>query len=284
MGAVRVALVCAEPSLRLDLARAFDDAPPAWTVDFHDEPPEDAGVVVGTGPGPSIDVVFDPARPIDVIGAVESALQREGRAIIVTSACGGAGVTTIAIHLAAALSTTSAPACYIDLDRDLGGAARLGMPEDVRTYDPADGLIAVPHAGGFKALFAPAHSKAAVADGLGAFPICVVDVPAPGTDEVLLDPMNRVVVVVPPTAPGVTRTRALLERHESGAWVIAGNRVGPGGESTRTQLARALGRRFDVMLPCSAPLRDREDDGALLTTPLSRWKRHFDRLASGLAR
>ena len=199
-----------------------------------------------------------------------------------TSACGGAGTTTVAIHLAAALSSASAPSCYVDVDPKLGGAARLGMPEDVLTFDPADRFMTVPHAGGFRTLFAPDHLKAAISEAEDTFPIVIVDLPSSGNGDALIDPGVRVVVVVPPTVPGVARTRALLDRHESGAWVIVGNRVGPGGETTRSELTRTLGRTFDVMLPCSALLRDREDAGAILTSSLSRWKRAFDRLAGGL--
>lgn len=282
MSAARVALVCSEPSLRLELARAFDDAPAEWTVELCERAPEGADVVIGTGRGRGIDVVFDPSRPADVLAAVAEALRCQGRAIVVTSACGGAGVTTVAVHLASALSSTSAPCCYVDVDPNLGGASRLGMPEEILTFDPADRFMTVPHGGGFRAVFAPDHPKAAIAHAIETFTTTVVDAPLSASDDVLSHPDARVVVVVPPTVPGVARTRAFLERHDARDWVIAGNRIGPGGETTRTELARTLGRRFDVMLPCSALLRDREDAGAILTTPLSRWRRVLDRLANGL--
>ncbi len=201
-----------------------------------------------------------------------------------TSACGGTGVTTVAIHLASALSSGSVPSCYLDVDPNLGGAARLGMPEDVRTFDPADRLLTVPHSGGFRAIFAPDHPKAAIAGRSRTFPTTVdrcfpwqtskpSSIHAPEWWSSFLRPFPEL------------RARALfLERHGSGAWVIVGNRIGPGGETSRTELSRILGRRYDVMLPCSALLRDREDVGALLTTPLSRWKRAFDRLAEWLTR
>lgn len=281
MAAARVAIVCRDRSLRLDAARAFDDAPPEWSVDLYEDVPGQVDVVVGTEPGPSIDVVFDPSQPGLVVAAVKGALATRGLTLLVTSACGGAGVTTLAIHLAAALSTRER-ACYVDLDPYLGGAARLGMPPDVRIFDPAAELLTVPHAGGFRGLFAPIEPESALAAAMKAFATCVVDMPAHRTDEVMLAPAAMVVVVVPPTLPGVARTRDFLARHDGDDWLLVANRTGPGGEATRSTLERELGRRFDLMLPCSALLRDREDGGALLTTSFSRWKRAFDRLVAGL--
>lgn len=238
-------------------------------------------MVVGTEPGPSIDVVFDPSQPGHVVAAVKDALATKGVTLLVTSACGGAGVTTLAIHLAAALSTRER-ACYVDLDPHLGGAARLGMPPDVCTFDPAAELLTVPHAGGFRGLFAPTEPESALAAATEAFATCVVDMPPHRTDEVILASASIVVVVVPPTLPGVARTRDFLARYDGDGWLLVANRTGPGGETTRSTLERELGRRFDLMLPCSALLRDREDGGALLTTSFSRWKRGFDRLVAGV--
>lgn len=279
MGQIRIAIVCSDAALRLEAARAFDDAPASWDVDLCDHVPSDRDVVVGIQTAPGIDVVYDPNQPQGLIEAVSDHLGSRRGPVLVTSACGGSGATTVAIHLAGALAS-KAPTCYVDLDPGLAGGARLGLGDNAHRFDPAEDLLTIPHAGGFRTMLAPEHGKVAVEAATSAFSSCVVDAPAECLED-LLKQSRVAIVVVPPTVPGVIRTRRFLDRFVDN-WLVVGNRVGPGGDRTQRELERELGRHFDLMLPTSALLRDSEDVGGLLTTSFSRWTRAMARLSAAV--
>jgi MinD superfamily P-loop ATPase len=90
------------------------------------------------------------------------------------------------------------------------------------------------------------------------------------------------ILIIPPTMPGVVRAARLLEDHDDVRWALITNRLGPGSDLTRARLERELGRQISLELPCSALLRDCEDEGRVLVTPFSRWSRRLWRLADGI--
>lgn len=275
MSRLRVALVSCDPAVRLAAAKVFDAAPAAWSVRLCEVPPPGADVVV-VGPDVAGEVAglrFDPADPHRVLAEIRAAEQGRRTAAAVTGACGGAGATTIALHVAAALG-----ACLVDLSPDTAAAQRLGIDE-VRTFAEGDDVryASVPVAPGFRLLAAPGE-PAAVGAALGEFERVVVD--CAGTP--VPDGMHASVVVLLPSVVAARRARRVLaeERAPRGAVVV--NRTGPGGTATRLSLERALGRRVGLTLPCTAALRDAEDEGRLLTSPHVRWWRRVRRLAHAL--
>ncbi|MGH2730604.1 MAG: hypothetical protein ACRDJI_08335 [Actinomycetota bacterium] len=296
---MKVAVVCCDPALRLAAARAFDGAPATWDVTLCEAPPEEADVVV-RGPNAAPDVAggnagiaFDPTRPELLVPQIEATIGRGGRphVMVVTSAAGGTGTTTIALHLAHALSA-AAETCYLELTGG-GAAARLAMPPDGLTWQDAGStqpqlrLAAVPVAGGFRVLLAPPvlnESEALVVldRAAQAYERLVVDVSAAGLPTAVLPRAHAGVIVMAPTRPCARRTQKLLERLPDLPWAIVSNRTGPGGETTRAGLERILGRRIALELPCTSALRDGEDDGRLLTGRWSRFSRGVARLAGAL--
>jgi hypothetical protein len=291
---MKVAVVCCDPALRLAAARAFDGAPATWDVTLCEAPPEDADVVV-LGPdvaGGNAGIVFDPARPETMVEQIEATLGTgDGpRVLVVTSAAGGTGATTIALHLAHALSA-AADACYLELTG--GGAARLSMPPGSLTWGDAGSTqhelrcAALPVAGGFRVLLAPVEPNESEAlvildRAAEAFERLVVDLPAAELLTPALPRAHAGVIVMAPTQPCARRTQALLEGLPDFPWAIVSNRAGPGGETTRAGLERILGRRIALELPCTPALRDCEDDGRLLTSKWSRFSRGVARLAGAL--
>jgi len=281
---VHVAVVSRDPVMRMEAARAFDAAPPAWHVTMHEEPPPTADVTVVT---PEVEhagaVVFDPERPEDVLAAVSAETSAPGRVIVVTSPSRGTGVTSVALHLAA-LARRAGPACFVDLDTTWSAADRLGLPGDARTWaDAGDALgsieqSALPVAPGLRVLLAPRGRGAAdrsrvAARAAGAFERVVVDAPPGDYLRPVLEDAYCCVLVVPPTIPSARRAHEFLDSHRGLRWGVVVNRLGPGGEVTRAGLQRVIGCRIAVELPCSPALRDREDEAGLLTTPWSRWAR-----------
>ena len=160
MAALRIAVVSNDPDIRLEAARAFDEAPASWSVSLHTSAPEDVDIVV-LGPDAVGDgIPFDPADPKSVVEEIESrTVAREGPVIVVTSASGGVGATSLALHLAAAL----APAVRVGfIELAPGAALRLGFaPNEHLTWadlDESSESIArcfLPVAPGFRALLAP---------------------------------------------------------------------------------------------------------------------------------
>jgi hypothetical protein len=94
--------------------------------------------------------------------------------------------------------------------------------------------------------------------------------------------VRTAVLVVQPSVVGAKRARALLEEHPKISWAVILNRLGPGGETTRSAFERLLRHPVAIELACAPSLRDAEDDGRLLTSPLSPWRRSVHRLARAL--
>lgn len=290
---IHVAVVSRDPALRIEVARAFDAAPVSWDVKLYEKPPEDADVIVAT---PEVDcpgaLPFDPSRPEDILAAVATTTRVDGRVIVVTSASGGSGVTSVALHLAA-LAAHRTTACFVDLDTTWSACDRLGLPPDARTWAGADDDArtlqgnALPVAPGLRALIAP-RGKGAV-DRHRVAPLAaecfervIVDAPPGGHIGSVLEEAYCGVLVVPPSIPAARRAREFLDAHRDPRWAVVINRLGPGGEVTRSGLQRVIGCRIAVELPCSPSLRDREDEGRLLTASWSRWARGLRRLYQAL--
>jgi Flp pilus assembly CpaE family ATPase len=290
---LHVAVVSRDPVLRMDAARAFDAAPPSWHVTMHDEAPPDADVTVAT---PDVEcpgaLTFDPARPEDVLTTIAATASIDGRVIVVTSPERGTGVTSVALHLAA-LAARRSTSCFVDLDTTWTACDRLGLPGDARTWAGAGDSreileqSALPIAPGLRALLAPRGNSAADRQWVAQraserFERVVVDAPPGGYLRSVLEDAYCCVLVVPPTIPSARRAHEFLEAHRDHKWAVVVNRMGPGGEVTRSGLQRLIGCRLAVELPCCPSLRDREDQGALLTAAWSRWTRSLRRLYQAL--
>jgi hypothetical protein len=280
---LKVALVSRDSDARLALVKAFDHAPAAWLLSLHNEAPADADVLVC---GPDVDVAgavtFDAGAPDDVLARVAERAVPSGRAVIVTSPSGGTGVTSVVVHVAAELAARGHATGVVDLDGPWGIRDRLGLDPD-----PGEGAPAVPVAGGFRLLDAraatPDRREALLAAALDSFERVVIDVSTAGLDG--LEPTaRRAVLVVAPTPEGARRAAAVLDAHPAFDWIVALNRPGPGGETTRAAIARTLGRPVEIELPCCAALRDSEDDHRLLARGWSRWSRGITRLVGVLER
>jgi pilus assembly protein CpaE len=288
---MRVAIVSRDPVLRLEAARAFDAAPPAWIVSLHTTSPSDADVVVAT---PDVDVPgaipFDPSRPEGVLEAVAARAEIDRAPIVVvTSPSGGTGATSVALHLAAAAAARHRT-CFVDLDLRWGVMDRLGLPDDVRTWEASDHSsdavlrAAIPVQSGFRALLVHESGQGATAiDAVkGVFDRVFVDAPVEVLSADVLERASAGVLVVSPTVPSACRARRMLDALTTVEWAVVTNRLGPGGEMTRSALERILERSVALELPCAAALRDAEDDARLVTTGFSRWLRAIDRLCKAL--
>jgi MinD-like ATPase involved in chromosome partitioning or flagellar assembly len=288
---MRVAIVSRDPLLRLEAARAFDAAPAAWIVSLHTTSPPDADVVVAT---PDVDVPgalpFDPSHPEGVLEAVAARAQIDrAHIIVVTSPSGGTGATSVALHLASAAAARHRT-CFIDLDLRWGVMDRLGLPDDVRTWErgepSADAVVraAIPVQGGFRALLVHESGQGAAAiDAVkGAFDRVVVDAPVEVLSADVLERASAGVLVMSPTVPSACRAQRMLDALTTVEWAVVTNRLGPGGEMTRSALERILERSVALELPCAPALRDAEDDARLVTTSFSRWRRAIDRLCKAL--
>ncbi len=280
---LKVAIVSRDAAVRAAAADVFTDAPPEWSVTLCEGDPADADVVLH-GPDAAVDgaVPFDPARPDAALRAVEAAAT-SGRAYVVAAAVGGAGATSIALHLAAALGGRT---CYAEL---ADASTRLGLPDEARTWLPRDDdceSSALPVAGGFRVLRAPSPCPEP-----GAFP---VDAARRSFDRLVLDAGTRrdlaavlsraavAVVVTTPTRPAALAARSLVESYPESRWAVVVNRLGPGGQIMRAGLESLLGRRVAVELPCCPALRDAEDEARLVRGSWRRWSRGVRRLASAL--
>jgi Flp pilus assembly CpaE family ATPase len=289
MESPHIALVATDPDARLEMARAFDTAPARWRVSLHHEAPSNADLVV-VGPGTRAKGLrFDPHRPLEAVSE-ELARRSPGRSrtVIVTGASGGVGVTTLALHLAAAFAENS-PTLLFEFDAGSGTAERLALDSPL-TWDEDDSGVSprptVPIAAGFSALFSPDEAAGAVrAKALGEiareFDRIVVDA-ALGAAGSFVEHAAACVLVVAPTAPGAQRAKRLLGDHPEATWAVVTNRLGPGGELTQSRLERLLGRRIALELPCCAALRDAEDDGRVVRSRLRRYVRAVHRIAKTL--
>lgn len=291
---VRVALISRDPGIRLAAAEVFDAAPAAWVVEVHETPPEDASVLVfGSDVEGDAGVRFDPAAPERLLDDVRRALSHDGsRAVVVTSPGGGTGVTTVSLHLAevAARRVT----CWLDLSFGSYTGQRLGLRGDhVKTWGDVDSseasmrLAALPVSAGFRALLAPDSDPGIDISYLlhrarQEFERLLIDVPAGPALASALSHADVAVLVMAPSLVGARRAKVLLDSFPDVQWAVVTNRTGPGGESTRAQLQAIVERRIVLELPCSAALRDAEDDGRLMTSPWSPWRRAIVRLAKAL--
>lgn len=282
-----MALHAEDDSKRLALVRAFERAPRTWDV-FLWSGAEDYDVLVGDGSHEGA-IGFDPADPNKAVSETAAALADTGRALtVVTGARRGCGVSTLALHLSAALSSER-DVCLLDLDPDSSLRARLGLSDEVRHWGHTETGVrgsALPLADGFRILLAPPDQRgdalAVVRAARQAFEHVVVDAPPSPWRAPVLGASSNAILVVPPSPQGIHHARVALGRHPQCRWSCVVNRVGGGGELTAGEVARRLGKPVTVELPCSALLRDREDDNRLLTAAWSRYFRRATRLAASL--
>ncbi len=285
MAPLSVTVVTRDPLVRAAAARAFDTAPADWTVELATSAPTGPGVVVF---GPDIEgdprgIRFDPAAPARVLDDIGRARHQDRGLVLVTSASRGTGVTTIALHLAAAFTRPGSPATLLDLDRSWGGAsARLGI-ELPATPSSGPGLAPIPVRDGIRLIDGRVIDDPVAALGDPSVPgPVVVDLP-PGEDGANIPALAQACVfVVSPTRPGVDRARRALEGAvPSLRLAVVTNRLGRGGDISPASLAHRLGRKILLELPCTPGLRDAEDEGRLLGS-WSRWRSRIALLASAL--
>jgi len=284
---LRIAAVSDDENNRLLLARAFDLAPPSWSVTLHHDVPPDADVVV-CGPDRHVDgsVTFDPSRPDKLIADIAArAVTSPGRCILVVGATGGCGATSVAVHLAGASKACLIEATDGDVRRRLSMESARSFTID-RDGEPVE-LSALPVAPGFRVLLRPSAApvedvRGVVEKSAAVFDHVVIDAPEPCVGE-LAGSGAIGVLVLPPSRPGALRAKTILDRHPTTRWAIVTNRLGPGGALRRRALEELLERRIAVELPCSATLRDAEDDGRLLTSSMSPWLWQIKRLWRALA-
>jgi hypothetical protein len=269
--ALRVGIVGSDAEARAALVRALDRAPVSWSLSLYEEVPEDVDVVVCD---PGIDapdaIVISDDGSCDPIEQITSRFPPGGHALLVTSASGGTGATSIALHLAAELATRGKSVCFLDRNEEWGVRGRLGM-------DPTEiPLAPVPVAPGFRIV----SGSVDVAEVVKDYEHTIIDAP----HHVLGTLSGRVregLFVIAPTPEGVRRAERVLEAHAAISWKVIANRLGPGGETTCEQLSRMLERPV-IELPCCPALRDAEDDYRLMTGGWSRWSRKIRRVADGV--
>ena len=293
MTTLNVAVVSRDPHVRLAAASAFDDAPASWSVGLHESPPRDAHVVVfGSDLRDEAGerIVFDPRK--DIVEEVRrSVSEARARVFAIVGAGRGVGATSLALHLAAAAARDHST-CFVDLDLEWGAADRLGIPEGHRSWadavdDDSIRLAALPVTAGFRALLAPNEVpedapdvREVVARAGASFDRVLVDCASHWHD--VIEGADVTVLVVSATPTGTKRAAKLIERHPTARWAVVLNRLGAGGETTRAELHRILGRRATIELPASPALRDAEDDGALLSSAWNRYVRAVTKLLRAL--
>jgi hypothetical protein len=290
----RVAVVSRDPALRLEAARAFDRAPATWSVSLHESPPSDADVVVFA---PDVDgaggIRFDPQQPESILDEIDrTTTSNSVPTTVVTSASGGSGATSVALHLSACRNGVET--CFVDLDVSFGAAHRLGLFEPHLTWRDAgestDSLVlaAVPLPGGYRALLSPGDGSGPEDPGAlldraaQAFGRLVVDVPDGSLLSPALDRSHTAVLLMRPDLVSAYRTKALLERFPEVRWAVVANRMGAGGETTIGSLEKLIGHPIAIELPCAPALRDAADDCKLLTSRLWRYTRAISRLQVAL--
>jgi CO dehydrogenase nickel-insertion accessory protein CooC1 len=320
MAPATVAIVATDPSLRVAVAQAFDAAPQSWAVSFCDSAPPDADVLVfaqprGGDPGPSSDaslgeagllpgaartdaVLFDPGKPESLIPQIQARLERPSSPapcrVVAVTGIAGAGVTSVAAHLGLSWAARF-QTCFIDLDRTWTCADRLGLGNEVVTWASAGEsaealrLASVPITGGLRALVAPRTQVDAVAGALlqaagSQFQRLVVDLPWRhlGSDRIARP--DAAIVVMGPCVPHAHRVARMLAEVDAERVLVVTNRLGRGGETTRSQLEAIMGRKLALELPCCPGLRDAEGKQRLLPLKWSRWGHAIVRLARALDR
>ncbi|HYP23434.1 MAG TPA: hypothetical protein VEV43_07670 [Actinomycetota bacterium] len=279
----KVAIVSNDPAVRDAAATAFATAPPEWTVELRSDEPDDADAVVyGSDVGAGDGIVFDRERPGEALRAVEARVGR-GRVYAVVGAAGGVGVTSLAVHLAAAM----APSGYAEL---AGASSRLGLPGDALTWLPRDddrSLQGLPVAGGLRVLRAPDPCPSPEAfplrEARASFGRLVLDLGSRRDLDAVLTSSSAAVLVTTPTRPAALAARSLTEAFPEARWIVVVNRLGPGGQIMRGGLEQLLGRPIGIELPCCPALRDAEDEARLLAGSWRRWTRGVARLAKALS-
>ncbi|MDQ3955655.1 MAG: hypothetical protein M3285_08910 [Actinomycetota bacterium] len=291
VGGLKVALVSRDSRERLAVARAFDTAPASWDVSIHADPPPEADVLVlGSDVAEHQQhdgaVLFDPHNPALALDRVtEISATRLSRRYLVTGAGRGVGVTSCALHLAAAFAVR-ADTCLLDLDSEWGLETWIGF--DSTSVKPPDRLplAAHPVRGGFRVVAARHcdQDQASLQDECaGRFDRLVIDKPSPlGIDDRL--GVAGAALVMSPAPTSIARARSVVEQHPQIPWAVVLNRLGPGGETTRAQIERSLGSRIAVELPCTPCLRDAEERGRLLSSCWFRYVRRIDALSRALER
>jgi hypothetical protein len=289
---LNVALVCTDATVRARAAEALDGAPADWSIGFYGSPPPSADVIVvgpgGGGPG----VCFDPEHPERLLPAIEDALGPRPAVVAVTSATRGLGVTTLALHLAAAAARRGPDAALVDLDRAWQGARnRTGIAASCKTWGSVTGdrdveLAATPVPGGFRLLAAPSLGEPApepavsIRAGARRFGRVVLDLPSDGPLAAVLPLCSTAIVVVAPTQEGAERAGTFASALGEVPAVFVLNRLGAGSDVTLRSLERPLGRPIAYELPCTPSLRDAEDQHRLLDRTSNRWLRRVRELAS----
>lgn len=286
----QVAIVSRDAAVRTAAARAFAAAPPEWSVSLLEDDPVAADVLVrGSDLDAGDAVAFHPERPDEAVRAVGAAMARLSASplYVVVGATGGAGTTSLALHLAA---EWGAGTCYAEVAA-AGATARLGLPEDARTWSSRDDDAAasmLPVAGGFRVLLCPRP-----APGAESFPLTaaraatsrlVLDAATDRRLAPVLGEATAGVLVTTPTRPGALAARSVLEEFPETRWAVVVNRLGPGGQIMPAALEALLGRRTSVELPCCPALRDAEDEGRLVSGGWRRWRRGVTLLARALSR
>lgn len=283
----RVALHTQDPSCRLALVRAFESAPSTWDVFLWDGSAS-FDVRVTDVPTSSADVVFDecdPSATVREVGRLLSATSH--RLTVVTGARRGTGVSTLALHLAAALSCT-ATTSLLDLDQHSSLRARLGLPDDARDWGRQDPASAgLPLSAGFRVFLAPSNDVGDAPSAIKAACIrsshVVMDAPDGPWREQALSICTSAILVVPPSPQGIAHARLSLASHPGVRWLCVVVRLGAGGELTKRHVERALDHPIVAELPSSPYLRDREDEHRLLNERWSRYYRRTLRLAAILS-
>ena len=287
----RVAIVSRDPALRMQAAAAFDSAPAHWDVSLHRDPPLEADVFVSGTDVACEGISFDPQHPSAVLDAVADRVESAGGIVAVTAASGGAGATSLALHLAG-IWAAEHRVCLLDLSIDGGLASRLRIETpgyktwaDIDPGDPGSiRLAALPVEGGFRVLLAPSTPR-------GGDALHPARVAARSFDRVVVDvdlergvdlPVAARVVVAQPTRPGALRAASALASLPPGPRALVLNRTGRGGEVTAAQLERLMNARVAIELPSCPALRDIESDGRLLRSGSTRWIRAVARLSRTL--
>lgn len=305
----RITLVSGDPAVREAAARAFDSAPHQWSLALLEHPPNpknaaELGRVVW---GPDVDAPdgaprFDPDDPASLAGLAPSAnAPTDGTVFTVSSVAGGAGVSTVALHLARSFTGLRRSTLLVETDPRGWLTDRLKLPSNARSAAAADttegslALSCLPVGGGFKVLLAGLSPEplGLVRRAGKIFDRIVLDIPADrlyiGIDDgdrqplVDSDCITGGVLVLPPHRTAVRRAARFIETTHACPWAIVCNRLGSGGALTPQLLAKELGRAVDVGLPATPALRDTEDRATLLPARY-RWARGVARVASALDR
>lgn len=274
---VNVAIVSTDETARMALVRSLEKGPSDWVLSLHREPPAAADVVV-CSPEIAADgaLIVDPVAPGDVVARVEQLTRPRPRMVAVTSAEGGAGVTTVALHLAAALAAGGRVTAFVDLDPARDAHHRL----DVEPGALEATARPIPVGGGFR--FIADARAAGLEDALPEDTTWIVlDVPL-GFFADLASRVDAGILLIRPAPRGAQRGRAVVDAHPEVVWCPVVNRLGRGGQTTPAQLGRILGGRVFELPPCPA-LRDVEEEDRLLSRGWSRWSRRIRHLADTLA-